>query len=158
MIRPARVEDVAAICAMLHEAAVEQGFPNAVGVTEADLASDGFGPEPHFSALIAEVDGTPAGMAVYFLKYSTWGSRMGLYLEDLFVRAEFRRRGIARALLTQVAQIADDRGCGRFEWVVNQENTGAIRLYESVGAKMLTEWRVMSLKGEAIRRLAKSKE
>lgn len=140
---------------MLMASAAEQGFPGAVVVTEADLVADGFGPAPRFFALIAEADGKIAGMALCFFKYSTWGSHTGLYLEDLFVQPEFRSQGVAHALMGRSAKIALERGCGRFHWVVHQDNARAIRFYESLGAEMLHDWRLMSLKGEgAIIRLA----
>ena len=156
VVRDARAEDVPTIHAMLRESAFDQGFEDAVAVTEAQLLVDGFGLNPRFYALIAELDGSPAGMALYFFNYSTWGSRDGLYLEDLYVGSTFRKRGVARALMIRLAQIAVARGCGRFQWVVHGGNASAVRMYESVGAEMLMEWRLMSLKREAIARLAAS--
>jgi GNAT superfamily N-acetyltransferase len=150
------VTDVSTILDMLGESAIEQGFADALAVTKADLVADGFGPDPRFFVILAESDGIAAGMALYFFNYSTWGSRSGLYLEDLFVARAFRKSGIARRLMIRLAQIADAHGCGRFQWVVHTDNAGALRLYESVGAKLLNEWKVMSLKEEAIRRLASS--
>lgn len=154
MLRDARVEDVPVILAMLRDSAAEQGFPDSLAVTEADLAADGFGPTQRFHVLLAELDGRPAGMALYFFNYSTWGSRMGLYLEDLYVDSSFRKRGVARALLVGLARIAIEHQCGRFQWVVHAANTAAVKLYESTGAEALVEWQLMSLKGEAIARLA----
>jgi GNAT superfamily N-acetyltransferase len=158
IIRDARVEEVPVILEMLQESAEEQGFPESLAVTEADLAADGFGAAPRFYVSIAEVDGVPAGMALYFFNYSTWGSRDGLYLEDLYVDRAFRKRGVARALMVRLAQIAQARGCGRFQWVVHAANASAVRMYESIGAEMLTDWRLMSLKGDGIARLAAGRD
>jgi GNAT superfamily N-acetyltransferase len=155
-VRNALATDVPVILAMLRESASEQGFADALAVTEADLAADGFGTNPRFFVILAESEGVAAGMALYFFNYSTWGSRWGLYLEDLFVDRAFRKSGIAKALMGRLAQIAEAHGCGRFQWVVHGGNAAAVRLYESVGAEMLNEWRLMSLKGGAIRRLASS--
>jgi GNAT superfamily N-acetyltransferase len=149
-IRPAHVEDVPVLLAMLRESAEAQGFPDEVVVTGKDLTEDGFGPAPRFRALVADIDGVPAGMALYFLTYSTWGSRLVLYLEDLCVRPQFRGRGIAREILNALARIAVDEGCGRMQWLVHKENAGAIRVYEAFGAAPADEWQLMSIRGEAL--------
>jgi GNAT superfamily N-acetyltransferase len=147
MVRTAVVEDVPEILEMLRASAADQGFPDEVVVTEQDLREDGFGAAPpRFSVLIAEVDGRTAGMALHFFNYSTWGSRDGLYLEDLYVRPEFRRVGVARELMIALARIGHERGCGRFQWVVHSKNAAAVRFYESLGARMLEDWRLMSFK------------
>ena len=88
-IRPAGEEDAALIFEMLKASATEQGFPDELAVTEDNVREDGFGPRPRFRVLIAEADSTPAGMALFFINYSTWGSRLGLYLEDIYVRPEY---------------------------------------------------------------------
>jgi GNAT superfamily N-acetyltransferase len=149
-IRPAGIDDVPVLLAMLRESAAAQGFPDEVVVTEEDLREDGFGPAPRFRALIADADGEPAGMALYFVTYSTWGSRLVMYLEDLCVRARFRRHGIARELLTTLAQVAAEEGCGRFQWLVHKDNTRAIHVYEKFGAAPAHEWQLMSVKGDAL--------
>ena len=136
------------------EASLEQGFPNELIVTETNLREDGFGPDPRFRAIIAECEQGPAGMALFFFNYSTWGSRKGLYLEDLYVRPECRGKSTGRALMIHLAKIAVAEGCGRFQWVVHSENARAVRLYESIGAASLREWTLMSLKNDAIMYLA----
>lgn len=143
-IRPAEVADVPLIYRFLLASAIDQGFPNALAVTEAELLKDGFGQDPRFHALIAEVEGAPAGMALYFFNYSTWGSRDGLYLEDLYVAQEFRGRGAGGALLRHLAETARQRGCRRFQWVVHRNNHAARRLYENFGAAVLDDWLLMS--------------
>ena len=149
-LRKALSSDAEQIFAMLQASAREQGFPDELAVTAEDLRTDGFGPDPRFEVLLAEFDGEPAGMALYFFTYSTWVSRLGLYLEDLYIRPEYRRHGIARALLRHLAEIARRQGCRRFQWVVHRENTSAIALYTSLGAQPLDAWTLMSVKGDAL--------
>ncbi len=144
-IRNAVVEDIAAMLEMLQESAIDQGFPGEVVVTADDLRSDGFGPHPRFRALIGELDVATVGMALFYINYSTWGSRLGLYLEDFYVRPEARGRGVARALFHQLAAIAVAEGCGRFQWIVHAENQRAFGFYRSMGAEVLPDWKPMSL-------------
>lgn len=140
---------------MLRLSAEDQGFADQLAVTEADLREDGFGKgAPRFFVLIAEVEHRVAGMALYFFTYSTWGSRDGLYLEDLYVRLEYRRFGVARKLMVELARIAVERGCGRFQWVVHSENLAAVRFYDALEARSLDDWRLRSLSGPALVRLA----
>jgi GNAT superfamily N-acetyltransferase len=145
-VRAAMPADVPRIYEMLCASAHDQGFPDEMAVTEQDLLEDGFGPAPRFFALIAEVSGAAAGLALYFFNYSTWGSRLGLYLEDLYVSREHRRAGVARALLARLAEIAKAEGCGRFQWMVHRGNERAIRFYESFGAVAAPDWIMMNLK------------
>lgn len=145
-IRVGKPADVRVIYTMLCDSARDQGFPGEIAVSVEDLLEDGFGPEPRFYTLIAEVDGAPAGLALYFFNYSTWGSRMGLYLEDLYVTPGHRRAGVGRALLARLAEIAKGEGCGRFQWMAHRPNKRAIRLYESFGAVALDDWVLMKVK------------
>jgi GNAT superfamily N-acetyltransferase len=153
-IRNATVHDVPAVLKMLHDSAADQGFPNEVGVTEEDLRADGFGDAPLFRILIGEWNGERAALALFFFNYSSWGSKTVLYLEDLYVGPDFRHRGIARALLSRLAEIALEKGCSRMQWLVHSANTTAIRFYESLGARGLSDWTLMTLKGDAIDNLA----
>lgn len=105
-------------------------------------------------ALVAEWEGAPAGFALYFYNFSTFVGRPGLYLEDLFVRPAFRRRGIARAIFQWLARKAVAEGCGRFEWSVLDWNENAIAFYRSLGARPMDEWIIQRLSGEALQRLA----
>jgi len=155
-IRPATAADVPLILAFIRELAAYEREPDAVAATEADLLRDGFGPRPEFRVLLAEWEGRPAGMAFFFHNYSTWQGRPGLYLEDLFVRPAFRGKGIGKALLVHLAQIARQENCGRLVWQVLSWNTPAIEFYKSLGAEALDEWRTMRVTGEALDRLARS--
>ncbi len=161
-IRPAVVEDIPLILELIRALAEYEHEPESALATAEDLRRDGWGAEPKFRCLIADWhDGPgavaqPVAFALYFCNYSTWRGRHGIYLEDLFVRPEYRRRGIATALLVRLAQLAAEQRCGRFEWQVLDWNTPAIRFYESLGARMMTEWRTMRVEGEAIALLAGS--
>lgn len=155
-IRAATAADVSLILAFIRELAEYEREPNAVMATEADLLRDGFGPRPEFRVVIAEWEGRPAGFALFFHVYSTWQGRPGIYLEDLFVRPEFRGKGIGKALLAHLAQLALKENCGRLAWEVLDWNTPAIEFYKSLGAETLDQWRIMRVTGEALQRLARS--
>jgi GNAT superfamily N-acetyltransferase len=153
-IRPATPADVPTLLRFIRELALYEREPHAVVATEADLLRDGFGPDPRFRALIADVDGAPAGFALFFTSYSTWRGHHGIRLEDLYVTPELRGQGIGKALLARVAQIAVAEGCPRLEWDVLDWNAPAIAVYERLGAHILTEWRIMRLSGDALTALA----
>lgn len=153
-IRPATREDAAIILDLIRALAIYEREPDAVTATQADIVRDGFGATPKFRCVIAEWDGEAAGFAFWFYNYSTWQGRPGLYLEDLFVKPEFRGKGIGKALLLHLAKVAAEENCGRFEWSVLDWNTPAIEFYESLGAKLHREWLRMRVEGEALARLA----
>ena len=157
-IREARREDAELMMALVRELAEYERAPDAVKIGAAQLAADGFpeaGGERFFECLIAEVeDGQAAGMALYFPVYSTWRGRC-LHLEDLFVRPQFRGRGVGKALLTRVAAIAVERRCAKLFWHVLDWNQPAIEFYRSLGAEPLEEWTRMQLVDEALERLAR---
>jgi GNAT superfamily N-acetyltransferase len=156
-IRPATPADVPEILALIRDLAAYEREPHAVVATEADLLRDGFGSQKVFSCLIAEWTeagvAKPAGFALYFPFYSTWRGNSGIHLEDLFVRPEFRRKGIAKALFSRLAAIALERG-DRFQWHVLDWNQPAIDFYQQMGAHMLPPWRIMRVEGEALKALA----
>ena len=154
VIRPAEAADVPLILRLIRALAAYEREPDAVVATEADLLRDGFGPTPRFQVLIAEDAGEPAGFAFYFFAYSTWRGRAALYLEDLFVPIEHRKKGIGLALMRRLARIAVDAGCARFVWEVLDWNEPAIRFYESLGAEVLRSWLNVRMEGEALARLA----
>jgi GNAT superfamily N-acetyltransferase len=153
-IRSATAEDTPLILQLIRELAEYEREPQAVTATEADLLRDGFGPEPKYRVLIAEWEGKPAGFALFFYNYSTWLGRPGLYLEDLYVRSEFRGKGIGKNLLLYLARLAARENCGRFQWQVLDWNTPSIRFYESLGARVMKEWLTMRVEGDALKRLA----
>ncbi len=153
-IRTATAQDVPQILAFIRALAEYERAPDAVSATEADLLRNGFGPNPYFQCLIADLDEQPAGFALYFFDYSTWLGRPGLYLEDIFVHPEFRGRGVGRALLQRVAAIAVEKGCCRLKWEVLDWNTPAIDFYRAMGAEFPAEWLNVLVRGEALLRLA----
>jgi GNAT superfamily N-acetyltransferase len=145
-VRSAEPSDVSAVLEMLRLSAEEQGFPESLVADEQNLLEDGFGSQPRFSCMLAEIDGAIAGMALYFFIYSTWISRKNLYLEDLFVRPEYRGRGVGRTLMSHLITLAQNEGCRRMVWMVHDANERAIRFYESLGAVALRDWIVMVVK------------
>lgn len=153
-IRPATADDVPLILEFIRELAEYERDPQAAVATKADLLRDGFGQEPKFRVDIAERSGEPAGFAFYFWNYSTWQGKPGLYLEDLFVRPQFRGKGIGKALLVHLARVALKNNCGRVVWQVLDWNTPAIEFYESLGAQTMKEWLTMRVTDEALVRLA----
>jgi GNAT superfamily N-acetyltransferase len=138
---------------MIRELAEFEGWLDYVTIRAEDLARDGFGEHRRFRALIAEWDLQPAGYALFFAYYSTW-TGPGLFLEDLFVREPFRRRGIGKALLAAVARIAVDEHCYGIHWEVLGWNEKAIALYQELGATFRDQWRAVLLTDEPLWRLA----
>ena len=153
-IRPARPDDVGVVHAMIGELAEFERLADLCVASEADLGAALFGPQPAAEVLVAWKDAEPAGFALFFHSFSTFLGRRGLWLEDLFVRPEHRRQGCAQALLATLADLARQRGCGRFEWAVLDWNTPAIDFYASLGASVLPDWRIVRVVGPALDRLA----
>jgi GNAT superfamily N-acetyltransferase len=152
-IRVANSADVPLLLTMIRELADFEHAVVQVTNTEADLAKDGFGDVPKFHVLIAEWEEAPAGYALFFDFYSTWRGRQ-IFLEDLFVRGEFRGKGIGTSLLAQVAKIAVSANCKALRWEVLNWNQPAVALYESLGATFLDELRLVLLKEQALLDLA----
>lgn len=154
VLRPATRADIPLILELIHALAEYEREPDAVEATGDLLEEQLFGEHPGAEVIIAEVDGQGAGFALFFHNFSTWRGRRGLYLEDLFVRPEFRGLGLGRALMIHLAKLAVQRGCGRFEWSVLDWNTPAIDFYRSLGAVGMDEWTVQRLDGEGLLALA----
>ncbi|WP_294288992.1 GNAT family N-acetyltransferase [uncultured Sphingomonas sp.] len=153
-LRPAARDDVPTVLRFVRELADFERAADKVVATEDLLADALFSDQPAAYAVIAEIDGAPAGMALYFFNFSTWTGWRGLYLEDLYVTPEARGKGVGAALLTHLAGIAVDRGCTRFEWAVLDWNENAIEFYLSKGAVPMDEWRTYRVAGDALPRLA----
>jgi GNAT superfamily N-acetyltransferase len=147
-IRKATEADAPLLAAMIRELAEFEHELDQVDITSEDLLRDGFRSSPCFHALIAEWGGQTAAYALYFFTYSTWAGRPSLFVEDLFVRAEFRRRGIGRALLKHMAVIAREQNCYAMRWEVLNWNTSAIDFYRSLGAQLQNEWFPVLLMGD----------
>jgi len=157
VVRPANEGDVPIVYRMLRESAAEQGGEENLCVDPVNLLEDGFRRDPpRFQCLIAEIGGQPAGLALYFFVYSTWTSRLAVYLEDLFVIPALRRQGVARALMAKLANIADGAGCLHARWLVMRDNVAAIKFYEDLGAEQALEWSPMRIEHEGLKRLARS--
>ncbi|GAB3379835.1 GNAT family N-acetyltransferase [Lysobacter fragariae] len=153
-LRPATRDDVGLILSLIRELALYEREPDAVLADEALLIANLFGERPGAEVVIADVDGQPAGFALFFHNFSTWLGRRGLYLEDLFVRPAFRGRGVGQVLMAYLAKLAVERGCGRFEWSVLDWNTPAIDFYRHLGAVGMDEWTVQRLTGDSLHALA----
>jgi GNAT superfamily N-acetyltransferase len=154
VIRPARADDVAAIVGLIGDLADYERARPEVHITDAMLHDALFGSEPVVFAHVATVEGEVVGFALWFLTFSTWVGRHGIYLEDLYVRPEHRGAGHGRALLAALAAIAVERGYGRVEWAVLDWNEPALGFYRELGAVTLDEWRTHRLTGAALGRLA----
>ena len=153
-ISEATREDISLLMIFIRELADYERLSEEVVATEADLRRSLFTGKPRAEAFIAWVDDVPAGFALVFYNFSTFVGRPGLYLEDLFVRPSYRRRGVGRRLLAHVAGLAVARGCGRLEWSVLDWNEMALGLYRKVGAVPMAEWTVHRLTGDALDALA----
>jgi GNAT superfamily N-acetyltransferase len=153
-IRPATVKDAAALNILIHELAEFEHLLHETSITEEDIIRDAFGPNPQFRAVIAEYDGQLAGYAIVFDFYSTFQGRTGLFLEDIFVRPQFRGKGIGKGLLAHVAGIAWREKYFCMRWEVLDWNKSAIDFYNSLGAVFLDEWKSVCLIGDPLQSLA----
>jgi GNAT superfamily N-acetyltransferase len=153
-IREASPDDAPLILAFIRDLAAYERLAEEVVATEDAIRETLFGETPRAEVLIAELDGSPVGFALYFHNYSTFLGQAGIYLEDLFVRPEVRGRGVGRALLAELAATALRRGCGRLEWAVLDWNEDAIGFYRRLGALPCDEWTTYRLSGEALARLS----
>jgi hypothetical protein len=153
-IRTARRENVAAIHAMIRALADYEKLSHLCLATEADLDAALFGARPAAEVILGWEGTVPVAFALFFPNFSTFLGRPGLYLEDLFVRPEFRGRGYGRAMLVHLARLAVERGCGRFEWAVLDWNEQAIGFYRALGATVLSDWRITRVTGDALSTLA----
>jgi GNAT superfamily N-acetyltransferase len=152
-IRFATVDDVPLLLRLVRELAVFERAPDAVVATEADLRRHGFGPQPQFEAILAFLDGEPAGVALFHSRFSTWLGRPGLYLEDLFVTEAARGLGVGRRLMARLAATAIERGWGRIDFQVLEWNP-ARRFYERLGLGQVGDWVRYGGDEAALRRLA----
>ncbi len=153
-IRAAVPEDTPLILTLIKGLAEYERLADSVVATEPLIHASLFGSRPDAEVIIAEVDGAPAGFALFFHNYSTFLAQRGLYLEDLFVFPAFRGLGIGTRLLVRLAAIALERNCGRLEWSVLDWNADAIRFYESLGAVPMSEWTIFRVTGSALDALA----
>lgn len=154
-LRPATRADVPVVARLIRALADYERLAHECFADEAALDAHLFGPRPYAEVLIAEAGGEPAGFALFFHSYSTFLTKPGIYLEDLFVVPHRRGLGLGRRLLAALAALAVERGCGRLEWSVLKWNTPAIGFYERLGAVPMEEWQVYRLAGEPLAALAR---
>jgi len=150
IIRTATPDDVAVIAQLIRELAAYERMPELAQANDADLGAALFGEHPHVFCHLAELDGETIGIALWFLNFSTWLGRSGMYLEDLYVRAEHRGKGAGGALMRELARTCVALGYQRFEWSVLDWNTPSIEFYASIGARPQDEWTTYRLDGNAL--------
>ncbi len=153
-LRCAQLADVPHILALIRELAEYEKLAHEAVADEATLAKQLFGYTPAAEVVMAEVDGQPAGFALFFHNFSTFLGKRGLYLEDLYVKPAYRGLGLGHRLMTHLAGIAVTRDCGRFEWSVLDWNAPAIAFYRELGAQPMDEWTVQRVAGDALHALA----
>ena len=152
-IRPAKREEVGEVLQLIQDLATYEKAPDQVEASEDDLLNTIFVKDPRVFCDLVEVDGQIAGIAIWFLNYSTWQAKHGIYLEDLYIKPEFRARGYGKALLKHLAQICDREGYGRLQCWVLDWNSTAIEFYRSFGAEAMDEWTVYRTSGQALKDL-----
>ena len=155
-IRQATEQDVPLILSFIRQLAEYERLSDEAVMTEATLRDSLFGPRPYAEVLLGYADDKPAAFAVFFHNFSTFLGRPGLYLEDLFVTPEMRGRGFGQAMLVELARIAVERKCGRFEWAVLDWNELAIGFYKRLGAVPMADWTIFRVTGETLERLAQT--
>lgn len=153
-IHPATRADAPAIHALVRELAVYEKLEHLMISTPADFERELFDADSVIEAIVAKENDVAIGFALFFHNFSTFLGRKGLYLEDLYVKPEYRGKGYGKALLVRLAQIAVERKCGRFEWSVLDWNTPSIKFYEAMGATVMPEWRIVRATGDALVGLA----
>jgi GNAT superfamily N-acetyltransferase len=153
-IRPAKPSDLNAVVQLISELAEFENLTHLLEVTPERLAPHLFGDEPAAECLVGEVHGEVVAFALFYKNFSTFLSKPGLYLEDLYVRPAHRRSGLGRSLIVELARLACERGYGRFDWTVLDWNEDAVRFYEKLGADVLPDWRICRLTGDALQRYA----
>ena len=156
IIREARAEDVQVIYDLIVELAIYEKEPDAVVASVEHIQENLFGANPVAYCHVAEVDSQVVGIAIWFLNYSTWLGKAGLYLEDLFVKPEFRGSGLGLSLMKTLAQVCVDCGYERFQWWVLDWNEPSINFYKSIGAEAMDEWTTYRLSGSALKSFAAS--
>jgi GNAT superfamily N-acetyltransferase len=153
-LSPATENDLPAILSFIEKLAAYEKLSGMVEITAQSLREALFGERPYAEVILARIDGSPAGFALFFYTYSTFLGKPGLWLEDLFVEEAHRGKGVGTALMVELARIARARGCGRFEWSVLDWNTPSIEFYKGLGAALMKEWIICRVTGKELERLA----
>lgn len=152
-IRAARREEVGVVLELINVLAEYEKAPDQVEATEKELLTTIFADDPKVFCDVVEVEGAIVGMAIWFLNYSTWQGKHGIYLEDLIIKPEHRGHGYGKALLKHLAALCEERGYGRFQWWVLDWNSPAIEFYRSLGAEAMDEWTVYRVSGQTLKEL-----
>jgi len=152
-IKKAKIKDVPLIFSLIKELAEFEKLTHLVVASEKDLSTNLFGPKKFAEVLLAYYQNQPAGMALFFHNFSTFEGKPGIYLEDLYVKPEFRGKGIGKSLLLQLIKIADKRNCGRVEWAVLDWNQPAIDFYSKLGAESMDSWKIFRLTSDKIKKI-----
>ncbi len=152
-IRAAKADDAPSLFGLIEDLAEYEGLSDQVVGSAEELADQLLGSAPTAEAVLAELESELAGFAIFFSTFSTFLCRPGLWIEDLFVRAEHRGVGVGGALLAYLARLALERGCARLEWSALDWNEPALRFYDGLGARRMDEWQMLRLEGEALHRL-----
>ena len=155
-IHRARPDQAGLIFSLICELADYEKLSHEVEASEAGISAALFSDNPRLFCEIAEWNGEPVGLAVWFFNFSTFSGRLGIYLEDLFVRPAFRGKGIGKALLVHLAKLCVDNGWSRLQWSVLDWNTPSINFYQSLGAVMMDKWKLCRINGPALAQLAKA--
>lgn len=153
-IRPATATDVPVILQFIRELAAYEKLSHEVTATEELLRRNLFGERPTAEVILAGENGAEAGFAIFFHNFSTFLGKPGIYLEDLYVRPAFRRRGLGKAIMIYLARLARERDCGRFEWAVLNWNKPSLDFYQSLGVRSMSDWTVQRMTGKALAALA----
>ena len=153
LIRHALKSDSAAIMQLIHDLAEYEKAPQEVQTNEAEISAALFAVDPKVFCNVVEVDNEVIGIAIWFLNFSTWQGKHGIYLEDLYIKPDFRGQGFGLAMLKYLAAVCIERGYGRFQWWVLNWNTPAIEFYKSQGAIAMDEWTVHRVSGESLKKL-----
>lgn len=154
IIRAATINDATVILALIKELAEYEHLSHEVEATAEDISQSLFGDRPAAEALIGEHQGTPISFALFFHNFSTFLGKPGIYLEDLYVKPQYRSNGFGHRMLAHIARLAKERNCGRFEWSVLGWNEPAIHTYDRLNARPMKEWILYRLTGEALNKLA----
>jgi GNAT superfamily N-acetyltransferase len=155
VIKPITAAEIPVLLELIRELARFEHLEHEVVATEESLRDSFFGPQPAAGALLACFDGEPAGYAIYFFTFSSFIGRAGIWLEDLYVRPQFRHRGLGRGLIEAIARIGAKRNCARYEWTALNWNSNAREFYRGLGAREMGEWILLRLDAEGLNRLAK---
>jgi GNAT superfamily N-acetyltransferase len=153
-IRLATIDDVPTIFKLIQDLAAYEKLAHEVTGSEELLKEHLFGKKVYIEVILAEIGDQAAGLALFFHNYSTFLTKPGIYLEDLFVVPEYRRQGVGKALISSLAKLAVERDCGRLDWSVLDWNVNAIAFYEKIGATVLPDWRICRVTGNSLQELA----